>query len=431
MMEKIFSIILICTLLINFKYITKKTGTTNNPSSLYLLIWFLFLFFSLITQFSHPINFLAILYIVVCSNLFCLSIYFFEFNSNKSKIKSNTINIFASKNVLSFFYILFSVSLLFNFVNLYYQGFDLINVIMDLQSVTSEYTARRYASDIKPNFYSQYGLIITYITAIVGGGIVHHRKFKHINLRGIHILSLSPSLIVMLTQGAKGAFFLAIFYFLGGFLLSKSLYNDKNSIKQYFNLYLLFIFSFILLAFLFFTFLARGNDSDSLLLFWYYFSSYSFASLYAFSDWFSFYINHKSVVSYHFGDFSYGFETFTSLFKTFGSQREILPGYYDDYYESHNISTNIYTIYRGLISDFSILGSMVAVFLTGFICNTLFFLSRSIKFFRTFYYSLFVMMPAIFYNSTQISLFIWNGTFFLMFALIPIFFLFNKKIKFN
>ena len=421
--SKLVSFFLVLTLFVSLKLVKKKTGSKFSPISVFLTTWIVFLIGALITQYDQPVNTGAILYIVIAIHVFSSSTLFFNFSGHSGKRTDNIFTIRVIKRINTSFYLVSIISVIFVFANILRQGFNLYDFFFNLAGLANEYISRRYQSDIEVNIYSMFGLLLAYMAAIFGGILYQINIFLNDNKKFIVFYSLLPSLLIMLTQGAKGAFFLAIFYFLGGVIFTKIILKDEKSLLVSFGYTQLFLISIFISGFLFQTFLSRGNEFENFSLFWNYLSSYAFASLFAFSDWFSFYTSHSSITKFVDQDLSYGFETFTSLYKFLGSNRQVLPGYYDDYYSYNNLGTNIYTIFRGLINDFSIFGSIIAVFITGIFVNLMYYLIRFKNLLGPIASAVLVMCPAVFYNSTQISLFIWNGTLVLLFLLTFYFFL--------
>jgi len=105
------------------------------------------------------------------------------------------------------------------------------------------------------------------------------------------------------------------------------------------------------------------------------FNSYAFAGLYAFSDFFSHYLEMESETNYIDDFYTYGYYTFTSLFDLFGTDKILLPGTFEEYYSYKDvITTNIYTIFRGLIYDFGGFGVIIFMFGIGFVIHLFFYL---------------------------------------------------------
>jgi len=422
LIKKTIQIFLVMTLFASIMLVKKRTGSKFSPVNVFLAVWIFFLLGALVTQYDQPINTVAILYIVIANHVFASSTLVFNFYRQSGSGIRMFLTTKLANRLRTSFYVFSIVSVIFVFANLKKQGFSLEDFLFNSVGLSNEYTSRRYQGDIEVNFYSMFGLLLAYMSAALGGILFNFSIFKGAKKSSLVFFSLLPALLTMLTQGAKGSFFLAIFYFLGGQIFAKIVTKDEKSLIGYFGYGQLFFVSVLICSFLFLTFLSRGNESTNFFLFWNYLSSYAFASLFAFSDWFSFYISHDSITKFVDQDLSYGFETFTSLFKSLGAKRQVLPGYYDEYYSYNNLGTNIYTMFRGLINDFSLFGSVIAVFLSGIFVNLMYYLIRFSNSFSPIASSVLVMCPAVFYNSIQISLFIWNGTFVLFFLLTLYFF---------
>lgn len=86
-----------------------------------------------------------------------------------------------------------------------------------------------------------------------------------------------------------------------------------------------------------------------------------FGSIAGFSVWFD-----KNGVS---GSASYGYYSFTGLFDLLGI-RSRETGLYSDYVDlGHGQMGNVYTLFRGLIEDFGIMGSLLAMLVFGWLCS--------------------------------------------------------------
>jgi oligosaccharide repeat unit polymerase len=69
----------------------------------------------------------------------------------------------------------------------------------------------------------------------------------------------------------------------------------------------------------------------------------------------------------------HGFYTFATLFKMMGSQRVLPMGAYDDYYSYGPLTSNVYTMFRGLIMDFGFIGSVAFMFGVGLVVHWAFY----------------------------------------------------------
>ncbi|RYZ83381.1 MAG: oligosaccharide repeat unit polymerase, partial [Proteobacteria bacterium] len=122
------------------------------------------------------------------------------------------------------------------------------------------------------------------------------------------------------------------------------------------------------------SFLSRGIyqiDDTSLILnkLRYYLVTYSSVHLPAFSDWFSERYFNESSMNYRQEYLTGGFYTFMSFFQMLGDERYVPMGTYDEFYtHGEYVKGNLFTIYRGLITDFGLLGSFIFALVAGSAC---------------------------------------------------------------
>ena len=214
--SKIIQFFLVLTLFASLKLVNKKTGSKFSPVSVFLALWIGFLFGALITQYDQPVNTIAILYIVIANHVFASSTLVFNFSSQSGSRVDNFFTTKLVKRLRASFYLISFISVIFVFANIKRQGFNLYDFLFNSVGLSNEYISRRYQGDIEVNFYSIFGLLLAYMSAVLGGMLLQFSIFKGGNKTSILFFSLLPALLTMLTQGAKGSFFLAIFYFWRG-----------------------------------------------------------------------------------------------------------------------------------------------------------------------------------------------------------------------
>jgi hypothetical protein len=219
-------------------------------------------------------------------------------------------------------------------------------------------------------------IFFTYLSSALGGITFFHSPGA---IRRIIYLAITftPSLYFMLTQSAK----LVIFYSIGFYLASTMLRKIYLNALDLFNLSVVLksiMYVLILFPLLAVSFISRENFSDlgdtsTGLLF--SIKSYALGQTYAFSDYFSFYFGADSQSRYVHDLGTYGQYTFTSLFTLFGYNKYLPPGtYLDGYFYKNIFATNIFTIFRGLINDFGIIGSIAFMYISGLIAHSFFYL---------------------------------------------------------
>jgi hypothetical protein len=100
-----------------------------------------------------------------------------------------------------------------------------------------------------------------------------------------------------------------------------------------------------------------------------------------------------------------------SFFNFIGTSKTAPPGIYDDYYILEGLlQTNIYTHYRGLILDFSLIGSMLVMTFAGLISHFMYFFLLTNR--RPWLSAAFYLhLIGYIYTSFIISLLIWNSIF--------------------
>jgi oligosaccharide repeat unit polymerase len=97
-----------------------------------------------------------------------------------------------------------------------------------------------------------------------------------------------------------------------------------------------------------------------------------------------------------------------ALFQLLGINIFEPPGVFDQYYSFGDLfTTNIYTMFRGLILDFGFIGSVLFMLATGFLLHWAFHsMLRNKR--PVFTVAVFVFMMGYFYTSFIISVLIWS-----------------------
>jgi len=283
---------------------------------------------------------------------------------------------------------------------------NIVDFFANPLAFAAEYAGKGYGGELKPSVFAQLGLTTSYIVIVLGGILYGASKKKRVLL-----LAFLPSLLVMLLQSAKGLFFFSIFMFIAGILLVR-LYNKTYYLLTFKELKKLLIYGSLVLPIIIMSFLSRGlqheTNMDIIIHRIMRFSiSYSSGHLYAFSDWFSDRYLSDSFFSYKQEEFTAGFYSLMSFFRMFGDDREVLLGVYSEYFEHEfHLKTNIYTVFRGLITDFTLIGSLIMACFLGFICNLFFYRLLCSKA-NAFYIVFFIFFVGIAYQSYIISTLMW------------------------
>ncbi|MCK0512713.1 O-antigen polymerase [Aromatoleum buckelii] len=387
-------------------------GVWLNPVSIFSLFWFFFTAFPLFVAFEAPVNPLAIAYILAFCIFFSLSALFFRWRRGfiRNANKLSAAHYFDRPLITIALYSSCTFATLMLIIGMLQQGFSIALLLDSPLSIGGTYASKRYSGEIVSSVYSQIGLQFSYCTVVLGGLLYGSRDTTR-RRKKLIIISFLPSLLVVFLQSAKGLFFFSVFLFIGGVLVTK-IYDKKFSLFNGAEIRTLATYGLFALPVVIASFLSRGiyQLNDSVLIISrlrYYLISYSSVHLPAFSDWFSDRYTGESSMGYRQDFLSMGFYTFMSFFRLAGDDRPVLAGIYDEYYSyGDTIQGNLYTAFRGLISDFTLPGSLLVAFILGGLCNFFYWrlLSSRSSAFSTLFFIYFV---AISYQTYIVSSLTW------------------------
>ena len=406
------------------------TRTWITPASIYGIFWFLFTFIPLILVPSAPASVLAMAYIFLSCMVISLSsvvVKWPEAIRINSEFGLSSVDAYNTEFLNVTFYVVSFLALVCWALNIQAQGIALSRIWEDFFAVSNEYIMSRYNETVITSVFSQLSNVFSYASAALGGLIIS-RFTNRFGILNIIILSFLPSILVLTIQGAKGMIFLSISLFYGGWLIRRmksgeTTLLDRGVLKKS------LLYALALIPLVTVSFVARGiyvleDTGEILFALQRYYISYSSVHLYAFSDWFNYYVGAPSSQFYSDSllETTKGFYTFMAVFRIFGDDRYVPPGVFTEYYGYGNfLSGNIYTYFRGLILDFGIFGSLVLLFIFGVLCN----ISTKVLLvskYPIFSAAIFIAMMGYIYTTFIISLLIWNSIFGLLIFLPFIFF---------
>ena len=390
-------------------------GTWLVPGCIFSIFWFGYTFFPLLLVFNVPVNPWSVAFIFLCTLAFSASSLGFnwkfaiERNRQKTPPTSSPYdNVFLGGS----FYVATVCSLVFLVANTLMQDITAYDLIFNFFESSAQYAGMRYAEEIRTNIFGQLGIVLTYVGATLGG-------FRYVYAKAgwsrglVLVLSFLPSIFVMSAQSAKGMLFLAIILFYGAILVCR-IFNGDLTLLNKRGVKMISVYSALVIPIVAVSFLSRGlyesEDTDFVInRLIYYFASYAFSHIYAFSDWFTYAIGGQATFSYVHEEISHGFYTFMALFKLAGSDKETPLGVYDEYYAYADLlQSNIYTIYRGLIQDFGFIGTLLFMFGSGSLLH-LAFNALLVNRRPVLTVAIFIFMLGYFFSSFLISFLMWNS----------------------
>jgi len=371
LVAKIISIVFSIMLLGNAVLIRRYVGTYLVPAGVFSLMWFLLTFIPLVFLFAVPINPLAILIILLYAIVLSLTTIPFNWIKARRVNPKNIKNIFYGQQlkITNTIWILLVLSFILIAIDVKLQGYQYFDIITNLPYVSGDYASRRYDESLEYSIYSRLAGVFS-LVAVSFSGILSVLR----NNNSLRFIAFIPAIAIMLLQNSKGIFLNSIIYYFSSVFVGKIAINDISFTKVIsFNKRVIPLSIFALLVV--YTVLMRSSSDDIniLTLILYKFNTYVLAGIFAFSDWLSSYLYRESVMDYGIhSSIEYGFYTFMNIFRLVGDDRFIPQGTYDEYfYHQDYFITNIYTVFRGLILDFGLFGSMIFMMIAGFITNLL------------------------------------------------------------
>jgi oligosaccharide repeat unit polymerase len=411
-------------------WVRRIVGTWLFPACLFGLFWFAFTFFPLAILFWVPVQPYGVAFIFFCTLAFSLASLPFDWNTafQKNKQKRETTSlVYGSTFLRRVFYLTTLSSVLFLVLNLFAQGFSLDDLLSNLYATA---TAYNQLESLDVPIYMRLGVVCAYLGAILGGLVFSSVPSKK-KRRLIVVLSFLPSAFIAVTQSSKWALFLCVTFFCAGLLLYRlsagTLYLFKKA-----NVKPLILCALILILIATASFMSRGlytidDNKDMANALVEHYASYCCGHVYAFSDWFSFRIGTHAGLNYIHEGITFGYYTFAALFRAMGSHKVVPDGIFDDYYSHGDLLLgNIFTMFRGLVTDFGIAGSLLFMIVLGYFLHMAFHaMLRNPR--PVFTVAVFIFSLGYFYSSFVISMLVW-GNIYLTFALLWAVLQINKRI---
>ena len=426
-LTKSLSIALSLAMLYHAYLLKKQSGTWLTPAGIWGAGWFALTIVPLVVVPEAPINPLSILYILAMSLVFSVPAFTTRWDKLKAGFVADSIQLYSTSFLRATF---FAIAILASFsvaATLYIQGVTFDGLTSDFFATSSAQISDRYTQSTIDTVFAQLANIFTYSSAGIGGLVFYGAQKTWMRILTI-ALAMAPSMALMAISGAKGTIFLCISIFYGAILAARvrqggAYLVDKKTIAS------AIVGALVILPVLTVSFLARGlygpgAPADITSSLYRLFVSYSSAHVYAFSDWFSWYLNQDSAINYAREDITWGFYTFLSIFRLFGSEKVVPVGFFEEYYQySWYLQTNIYTVFRGMITDFSLIGSLALMYIFGLAANSFYiFLMRSSN--PSVSLTLYMLFCGLVYTSFLISIFVWNSMY-------PVFFVIVASLKLN
>jgi oligosaccharide repeat unit polymerase len=359
------------------KMVRQLAGTWYHPSALFALMWGFFTVVPMIIIYMAPINPFSILYILSCGVIFAIPVLitknhfiYREFRSNQvARIKH--LKSFETKFLDVVLVISSCLGVVFCFWTMLINGWTLTDLLFDLLATSGRFAALRGNEGMEYGLIGSLGVLFTYVPASLGG-LIYSANSRTGSARVSTIFfAMTPAVLTMVVQSSKLIFLIAACFFVSGLLINNLYGLREIRINAKLAKFLLKLFA-IFFPLVLISFISREHYGDlddiskTIDVLVHAFASYALGQIYAFSDFFSYYIGMDSASIYNQDYYRMGAYTFTSIAEIFGANVDFPPGLYLETGRYGEIfETNVFTFFRGLILDFEIIGSLMLFFIFG------------------------------------------------------------------
>lgn len=360
---------IIITLLLFLLLILKKYVFKNffNPVFIMTFYWSFFIVAAFVSFNNIDWKFLGLLWIIIACVFFGLGFIISYFIFNKTKVNSynNQIgqSIYRVSNISWLFIIVCIIlGLTRTFLEIIINGFTLsmvfdINTLIDINT-TFAYQ-RYFEGGPSYNQYMQFLLVFIYAAPLCGG-----YAYNYIQKKSQRIICLSTFLPIMsslLLTNSKAGLLACVFLWTSGFIVGYLEKHKKSPEIKFKKIINITIFGLLIFGLLYLSMMFRVGDlsaqTHNIVLEKY--KLYAFGHVPAFDYWFA---NNGNQPGYTLGQY-----TFIAFFDLLGIVNQKQGIYNDIVYVSLNYGTNVFTAFRGLISDFGVIGGLVFIMLLGII----------------------------------------------------------------
>ncbi len=259
---------------------------------------------------------------------------------------------------------------------------------ISIQSMSDLFQSASKISEIRYNMGTdmpKYGLLLMsflYSASFFGG--IYWVLNKSFLKKTVALLPFVVIIIFTITNGVKAGFLFMLIIWLSGFL-SATIFIKRGRIKNYKRILFrgIFIFVFVMLLLPVTQFFRSGNNDKKMEFITPGIISY-FVSFNAFTIWYHNYDN-SELTGYK--------RTLSGIHNLFYGERE--KGLYGSNetevgkFNNAPVTTNVFTMTRGLIEDFNFYGAMLLLFITGMTVQFLYFLTKKKHLFALCFLSLF------------------------------------------
>ena len=352
----LFIALIIALLLLSWKYILRL-----EPAGVFAAIWAFFGVFTLLLQNYIDLNFEGCSFLMAGVCLFVAGTIFNDYFYNPQP--SGTVLELRKKWVTPLLLILLVGAMVNPLYSIVLHGFSLraLLTMREVLEMNKGIAEDRFAGAEAHDMVNQFFLIFSYAAPVIGGFCF--RLVGKLN-KVLCVITLIPCTFIALTQSLKMGMIASFILFFAAYVVCSYTYNLPIRIKGKIILrFGLVIFGFLFTLFISMVFRTGEVSQKTIIEISQKFVSYAIGHMHNIDFWYT---------SYQPTDLTWGSKTFMGISNLLGIEERV-QGIYPEY---NNVGkngffgiSNTFTIFRPLTEDFSEVGAMVFMFVTGAISN--------------------------------------------------------------
>jgi len=339
-----------------------------HPAFLFALFWGLVILVPEVLLINYKTSFLSILFVVGCCLMTTIPAIV-RLGVSKSPRYSQRFVVDACRLKRACISIAI-LSMVTTVGVLVQNGFDIHSILFNFMTTSGNYAAIRGNVGIDYGMVGAINISSTYAVAALAGILTQISPSRK---RYVLAIGLLPALFLMILQSQKLVFLISLGFFLGGYLsilaLDGAVFRWRKIISVFSKALV------VVIVLLLVSMVTRDHFHNVLIgesLFFEYlvrdFANYFLAEIFSFSDFFNYYTFGRGLVHYSTTSVYPGQYTLFSVYNLIGFGDGVLPAFYDEIYTLEGLTDSVqFTIFRGTIHDFGVIGSLFFFLFVGFI----------------------------------------------------------------
>lgn len=349
-------------------FVSKRVFKLNllSPPILMSAIWMMFIAASLILFRDYPWHYLGLIWICIACTAYTTGyVLMKQYLRNKKyprkeeKTPERHLTATGKRRAKAILMIVLVLAFTYVFLRLQTYGVSIVDIsnVEDLAETNNAIAVARYTNGSSSSIILQAFLPFVYLAPLLGGFLISYLRASKEKL--LCFVSLLPIILMFSFTNEKAAALQGVVLVVSGFIVGYlNKYGRFPTLKPK-HIAVIVAGGVLLLSTLLASMMLRIGSVDPETLniaLQKLANSYALSHMPAFDSIFPSLMQSKELTG--------GVYTFYGIADTLGIV-ERQQGVYQDFFTYNDITTNIYTAFRGLILDFGVLGALVVSFITG------------------------------------------------------------------